>query len=71
MTIYVYHVPAGELFGEQTYALLEHDGYGNLFQTIQAEPTDLPITENFAGPGIEIGEVFNCNDVVENLIRVS
>lgn len=39
--------------------------------TIEADETDLPITENWAGDGIEVGEVFSCNEVIPNLIRTA
>jgi len=38
-------------------------------QIIEAEETDLPITTNWKGVGIAIGEVFHCNDSFSNLIR--
>jgi len=38
-------------------------------QIIEAEETDLPITTNWKGVGIAIGEVFHCNDSLSKVIR--
>lgn len=66
MTIYVYTYDDAP---RDTYCMTTIDPNGDLLQVIEAEPTKLPITENFKGEGVEIGEVFSCNSVVENLIR--
>jgi hypothetical protein len=42
-----------------------------LIQTIEAEPTNLPITTNWKGLGVEIGEVFAVADADLTLIRTA
>lgn len=43
----------------------------DLIQTIESKETDLPVTTDWQGQGIQIGEVFICNGITSNLIRVS
>ncbi len=68
MKVYVYH---DELDGRvycyvNTYTPSKNEV---LIQTIEAEITDLPITKNWKGLGVEIGEVFAAADDNSILIR--
>jgi hypothetical protein len=69
MKIYVYKCNEDE----GVYCLTTETGaYRDiLLQSVEAEETILPITQIWQGEGIEIGEVFNCNTVVSNLIRTA
>lgn len=72
MKIFVYNYPT-ESGGEGNVSCKIHEQVEDLhlFSIIEAEETDLPINEVWVGDGIEIGEVFSCNDVVPNLIRAA
>ena len=69
MKIYVYYDDENDrCFCEATEMPFLHGGPS---QVIEADPTNKKLTEDWEGQGIEIGEVFQCNDIVSNLIRVA
>lgn len=70
MKIYVYKHAKTKIIFCETYLAHGEDDW-DVIQVIDAEPTELPITENFTTEEIQIGEVFNCNSVVPNLIRTA
>ncbi len=70
MKVYVYHhLPTINInchLEEQTNPV------GRLIQTIEAEPTEEPITTNWQSSRlIELGEVFACNGTETHLKRIS
>lgn len=68
MKVYVYYHQATN----NTSCFLEEQlkNGSRLIQTIEAEPTEEPITE-FQSNEINIGEVFACNNYFGNLKRIS
>jgi hypothetical protein len=70
MKVYVYFNPVTDTTTCYSDELTRHTGI-HLIQIIEAEETTLPITENWKGNGVEVGEVFVCNDDNENLIRTA
>lgn len=73
MKIFVHYFPTDHNHKGFTLCKLRPDENhdSDLIQEIEAEETDLPITENWKGIGIEVGEIFSCNQVVANLIRAA
>jgi hypothetical protein len=70
MKVYIYH---DELDGDVCCYVHTHTPTKSeaLIQTIEAEPTNLPITTNWKGLGVEVGEVFAAADADLTLIRTA
>jgi hypothetical protein len=72
MKIFVYlESETGDVSCEKSLLYLDTYSTLSLIQTIEVEPTDLTLTDTYTTTEIQVGEVFNCNSVVPNLIRTA